>query len=78
MGDNVQLPPVCDTPAHIDHSRCALSNHGQYVWTSFDSAIELPQIVRQTEAEEKLRDVLMSMRTYTTTPHQVRWLQKFQ
>ena len=78
MGDDVQLLPVCDTPVYIDHSRSAPSNHGRLVWTSFDSAVELTQIVRQTESEEQLRDVLTSMRTYTTTPQQVRWLQKFQ
>ena len=78
MGDDVQLPPVCDTPVYIDHSRSAPSNHGRLVWTSFDSAVELTQIVRQTESEQQLRDVLMSMRTYTTTPQQVHWLQKFQ
>jgi len=72
MGDDVQLPPVCDTPVYIDHSRGAPFNHGRLVWTGFDSAIELTQMVRQTESEEQLRDVLMSMRTYTTTPQQVR------
>ena len=78
MGDDVQLPPVCDTPVYIQHSRSAPSNHGRLVWTSFDSAVELTEIVRQTESEQQLRDVLMSMRSYTTTPQQVRWLQKFQ
>jgi len=68
MGDDVQLPPVCDTLVYIDHSRSAPSNHGRLVWTSFDSAIKLTEIVRQTESEEQLGDVLMSMRTYTTTP----------
>ena len=78
MGGDVQLPPVCDTPVYINHSRSAPSNHGRLVWTSFDSALELTQIVRLTESEEQLRDVLMSIRTYSTTPQQVRWLQKFQ
>ena len=78
MGDDVQLPPVCDTPVYIQHSRSAPSNHGRLVWTSFDSAVELTEIVRQTASEQQLRDVLMSMRTYTTTPQQVRWLQEFQ
>ena len=36
------------------------SNHGCLVWTSFDSAVELTQIVRQTESEQQLSDVLMS------------------
>ena len=78
MGDDVQLPPVCYTPMNINHSRSAPSNHGRLVWTSFDSALEQTQIVRQTESEEQLTDVLMSMRTYTTTPQQVLWLQKCQ
>ena len=78
MADDVQLRLVCDTPVYIDHSRSAPSNHGRLVWTSFDSAVELTQIVRQTESEERLRDVLMSMRTSSTTPQQVHWLQKFQ
>ena len=77
LADDVQLPPVCDTPVYIGHSRSAPFNHGRLVWTSFDSALELTQIVRQTESEEQLRDVFMSMRTYTT-PQQVRWLRKFQ
>ena len=41
MGDDVQSPPVCDTPVYIDHSRNAPSNHGRLVWASFDSVVEL-------------------------------------
>ena len=44
----------------------------------FDSAVELTQIIRQNESEQQLRDVLMSLRNYTTTPQQIRWLQQFQ
>ena len=29
MGDDVQLPPVCDTPMYIPDSRRAPSNHGR-------------------------------------------------
>ena len=78
MGDDVQLPPVCDTPVYIPDCRSAPSNHGRLVWTSLDSAVELSQIVRQNESEQQLRDVLMSLRTYSTTPQQIRWLQQFQ
>ncbi|XP_068720423.1 ATP-dependent DNA helicase PIF6-like [Montipora capricornis] len=78
MGDDVQLPPVCDTAVYIQHCRSAPSNHGRLVWTTFDSAVELTQIVRQTESEQQLRDVLMSLRTYSTTPQQIHCLQKFQ
>ena len=68
MGDDVQLPPVCDTPVYISDCRSAPSNHGHLVWTMFDSAVELTQIIRQNESEQQLRDVLMSLRNYTTTP----------
>ena len=78
IGDDVQLPPVCDTSVYIQHKRSAPSNHGRLVWTNFDSAVELTEIVRQTASEQQLRDVLMSMRTYTSTPQQVCWLQQFQ
>ena len=78
MGDDVQLPPVCDTPVYIQHSRSAPSNHGRLVWTTFDSAVELTKIVRQAESERQFREVLMSLRTYTTTPEQISWLQEFQ
>ena len=68
MGDDVKLPPVCDTAVYIQDCRRAPSNHGRLVWTTFDSTVELTQIVRQTESEQQLRDVLMSLRTYSTTP----------
>ncbi|KAJ7387801.1 hypothetical protein OS493_001145 [Desmophyllum pertusum] len=54
------------------------SNHGRLVWTGFDTAAELTQIIRQADSEQQLRDVLMSIRSYSTTPEQVQWLQKFQ
>ena len=78
MGDDVQLPPVCDTPVYIPDCRSVPSNHGRLVWTSLDSAVELTQILRQNESEQQLRDVLMSLRTYSTTAWQIRWLQQFQ
>ena len=77
MGDDVQLPPVCDTPVYIQHSRSAPSNRGRLVWTTFDSAVELTEIVRQADSERQPREVLMPIRTYTTTPEQISWLQEF-
>ena len=62
MGDDVQLPPVCDTSVYISDCRSAPSNHGHLVWTMFDSAVELTKIIRQNESEQQLRDVLMSLR----------------
>ena len=78
MGDDVQLPPVCDTPVYIPDCCSAPSNHGRLVWTSLDSAVDLTQILRKNESEQQLRDVLMSLRTYSTTARQIRWLQQFQ
>ena len=46
-GDDVQLPPVCDTPVYISYCRSAPSNHAHLVWTMYDSAVELTQIIRQ-------------------------------
>ena len=58
MGDDVQLPPVCDTPVYTSDCRSVPSNHGRLVWTMFDSAVELTQIIRQSESEQQLRDVM--------------------
>ena len=77
MGDDVQLPPVCDTPVYMSGCRSAPSNHGHLVWTMFDTAVELTQLIWQNESEQQLRDVLMSLRN-TTTPQQIHWLQQFQ
>ena len=54
MGDDVQLPPVCDTPVYFPDPRSALSNHGRLVWIMFDTAVELTEIVRQSESEQQL------------------------
>ena len=78
MGDDVQLPPVCDTPAYIPECRSVPSNHGRLVWTNLDTAVELTENVRQSKSEQQLRDVLMSLRSYGTTPQQIHWLQQFQ
>ena len=77
-GKCVQLPPVWDTHVYISVCHSTPSNHGRLEWTTFDSAIELTLIIRQNESEQQLRDVLMSLRNYTTTPQQIHWLQQFQ
>ena len=51
MGDDAQLPPVCDTSMYISNCRSAPSNLGRLVWTMFDSAVELTQIIGQNESE---------------------------
>ena len=64
MGDDVQEPPVSDTPVYIQDCRSAPSNHGRLVWTTFDSAVELTEIVRQTESERCV-DVLKDLQYHT-------------
>ena len=78
MGEDVQLPPACDIPVYISDCRSAPSNYGRLVWTMFDSAVELTQIIRENESEQQLRDVLMSLRNYATILEQIHWLQQFQ
>ena len=40
--------------------------------------MELTKIVRQSESEQQIRNVLMSSRSYNTTRQQIHWLQQFQ
>ena len=35
-------------------------------------------MIRRTDAEQDLRDVLLALREYKVTPEQARWLQNFQ
>ena len=63
---------------YIPDSRSAPSNHGRLVWIMFDTAVELTEIVRQSESEQQLRNVLTSLRTYNTIQKQIHWLQQFQ
>jgi hypothetical protein len=52
--------------------------HGVLIWKEFQTAVNLNTIVRQGEQEQQFRDVLLSMRTYSTTVPQAVWLQNFQ
>ena len=78
LGDDVQLPPVCDTPVYKIPSSSPASLHGSLVWKEFNSAVFLSKIVRQDESQEYLKNVLMSLRDYSTTLEQAVWLQQFQ
>ena len=78
LGDDVQLPPVCDTPVYVGSSKFPASQRGTAVWKEFDHAIQLQQSMRQSEAEEEFREVLESVRYYRSSNDQVEWLQNFQ
>ena len=78
MKSCVQLPPVCDTPVYITKADPPATLHGGLVWQNFDSAVSLSRVVRQNAGQQAFKDVLESLRTYTTTPEQAKWLQQFQ
>ena len=78
LGDDVQLPPVCDTPVYVGSSKSPAAVHGFLVWKQFQDAVELTTIVRQSNEQQQLKAVLQSLRTYSATAEHTRWLQQFQ
>ena len=79
FGDDIQLPPVLDSPVYNGHSKVPAAMHGVLVWKEFDTCIILKTAVRQQgEAQKYFRSVLTSLRQNETTPEQAKWLQKFQ
>ena len=78
LGDDVQLPPVLDSPVFHCKSSSAASLHGALVWQQFKHAVTLNTIVRQNNEEQEFKNVLMSLRNSTLTSSQAKWLQKFQ
>jgi hypothetical protein len=78
FGDDVQLPPVLDSPVYNPSGKCPASIHGVLVWQQFNCAVHLQQIVRQAEDQQQLKDVLLALREYKATALQVSWLQNFQ
>ena len=77
LGDDVQLPPVLDSPVYNCSGKCPASMHGVLVWQNFNSAVNLKQIVRQGEDQQQLKDVLLSIREYKASDQQATWLQKW-
>jgi hypothetical protein len=78
LGDDIQLPPVCDSPVYNVSTKSPASIHGQLVWKSFQNVIQLNTIVRQDEHQKQLKGVLNSLREYKCSEEQVKWLQQFQ
>jgi len=78
FGDDVQLPPVLDSPVFNCSSKLPAAMHGVLVWQLFDSAVILRNIVRQGNDEHQLKNALLALREYEVTPEQAKWLQKFQ
>ena len=78
LGDDVQLPPVCDSPVYLCSGKTPAALHGALVWREFRVAVALKTIIRQNQSQAQLREVLMSMREHITTQQQAKWLQQFQ
>ena len=78
LGDDIQLPPVCDSPVYLCKSKKPASLRGALVWQIFTRVVCLTKIIRQDESQKELRDVLQSMRSYSIMPNQAHWLQQFQ
>ena len=76
--DEVQLPPVCDSPVYNNHLEKPTAMRGVLVWGKFTIAVSLKNIVRQNDSMQQLRTTFMALREYKTTKDQAAWLQKFQ
>ena len=65
FGDFGQLPPVMDLPLYTTIPRSALSNLGSAAYQSFDHAIVLDQVMRQSGEDPDqvlFRDILLHLR----------------
>jgi len=78
FGDDVQLPPVLDSPVYFCQSKLPAAMHGVLVWQEFTHAVLLEKVIRQSESEKYFKNVLYSLREYNLTKEQAQWLQKYQ
>ena len=78
LGDDVQLPPIMDSPVYNSKSCYPAAMHGALIWKEFDKAVILKTIVRQGESEKDFRKTLLAIRDSKATPHHAEWLQKCQ
>ena len=76
--DDVQLPPVLDSPVYNNSGKRPAALHGALVWKNFNHAVNLQQIVRQAPDQQQLKEVLLALREYKTTSCHANWLQNFQ
>ncbi len=79
MGDDVQLPPVLDSPIYNCKSKISAAIHGVLSWQEFSESVTLRKSIRQQAPDQQqFRDVLFAIREYKATPQQAQWLQQFQ
>ena len=79
FGDDIQLPPVLESPVYAPNASIPAGKHGALVWKEFTEAVILKKSVRQQgPEEERFREVLHLLRNYETSQSEAMWLQKFQ
>jgi hypothetical protein len=64
FGDDVQLPPVLDSPVYICKSQIPAAIHGVLVWKEFTHAVALRTVVRQGNDENTFKQILTDLRQY--------------
>lgn len=70
FGDFGQLPPVMDLPLYTADTRSDLSDQGRIVYSLFDKAFTLTQIMRQAGSDSgqvHFRDILLHLRNAEIT-----------
>ncbi|XP_077977435.1 uncharacterized protein LOC144433000 [Glandiceps talaboti] len=55
FGDDIQLPPVLDSPVYISKGKTPAAMRGVLVWKEFKDAVTLNTIVRQSASEEHFK-----------------------
>ena len=74
LGDDVQLPPVLDTPVYKPVGTTPAVMHGALVWKEFQTVVDLQTIIRQSTEEQVFREVLMVLRENKMTKEHAAWL----
>ena len=70
IGDFGQLPPVMDLPLYTSVSRSSISDLGRSAYQTFDKAIVLTQVMRQSGQDEeqvRFREIFLRLRDASVT-----------
>ncbi len=70
FGDDVQLPPVLDSPVYHCKSKLHAAIHGILVWQEFIHAVTMKTSIRQGSGEEEFHGVLSSLWEYKASAAQ--------
>ena len=59
FGDDVQLPPVLDSPVYNCSIKTPTAIHGVLVWREFNQVVDLRTVVRQGHDENVFKRLLL-------------------